>query len=229
MIRTNPVVGEGQMRVQISTPSSASSSSNDSQSGVASPPSIPRMHMEISALSGVSSVSSVSSMGGGAFSAFSPPMSSVPSALTLDAASTSSPHSACFSWPVLSPSFRVRTDPPPSKPHCQSPEQRRCTLFHTSPAVEEELGHHAPAWCPFQSDVHAFGALLAEMLSGQRWGAQLAQRAAAAAALVHSSFDAPTLEQLGWDLVHQCTAPASQRISVQQMAQHPFLQQQRSG
>jgi len=83
-----------------------------------------------------------------------------------------------LSWPSES---RTRFDLPPSKLHCQSPEQRACASHHTNPLTildsmhttsSSDSGAAYPApkgWCPFASDVYAVGVILYEMSTGNRW------------------------------------------------------------
>jgi hypothetical protein len=103
-----------------------------------------------------------------------------------------------MTWPVAGggAAARMRFDMPPSKQHCQSPEQRACTVYHTSPTfgfnnpvptnngittdTDTNMSVSNPkGWCPFASDVYAFGVIVYEMSTGNRWNASLMEPLAA--------------------------------------------------
>jgi len=97
---------------------------------------------------------------------------------------------APLNWPSVQPNIsRMRFDLPPTKLHCQSPEQRACAAHHTNPLLVDAVapsstdvagGHNSAVstypspkcWCPFASDVYAVGVIVYEMSTGARWNAQ---------------------------------------------------------
>jgi hypothetical protein len=98
---------------------------------------------------------------------------------------------APLNWPSVQPNIsRMRFDLPPTKLHCQSPEQRACAAHHTNPllvdapvppsSTDVTNGHSSAVsaypspkcWCPFASDVYAVGVIVYEMSTGARWNAQ---------------------------------------------------------